>query len=52
LKNGDKAFYLDRDNVDALLFEKDSFEYILSLDKKSFGQYSKETLVQIANSIQ
>lgn len=51
LKNGQKALYLNRDNIDALLFEKNSFEYILSLDKKSFGRNSKETLVQIANSI-
>lgn len=51
LKNGEKALYLDRDNADALMFELDSFEYILILDKKSFGSNSKETLVQIANSI-
>lgn len=51
LKNGTEALYLERENVDALLFEKDSFEYILSIDKKNYIENQKEILKQIANSI-
>ncbi|WP_260983558.1 hypothetical protein [Cytobacillus oceanisediminis] len=51
LHNGSNAKYTNVANFNLLVFERDDWQYILSVDKKASGQVTAEVLVEIANSI-
>lgn len=51
LQNGSNAKYTNVANFNLLVFERDDWQYILSVDKKASGQVTAEVLVEIANSI-
>lgn len=51
LKNGNKAAYIAISGFNVLVFERDSWQYMLSIDKRVSDMVTPEILVQIANSI-
>ncbi|WP_409252681.1 hypothetical protein V1502_01775 [Bacillus sp. SCS-153A] len=51
LKDGSKAVYLDHSGFNVLVFEKDHWQYMLSVNKSVSALMLPGTLVQIANSI-
>jgi hypothetical protein len=51
LHNGSIAKYTNVANFNLLVFDRDGWQYILSVDKKASGQVTEEVLVEIANSI-
>ncbi|CAM3824276.1 hypothetical protein [Mesobacillus thioparans] len=51
LRNGTKAIYTNVTNFNLLVFERDGWQYILSVDKRASDQVTAEVLVKIANSI-
>ncbi|MCM3164536.1 hypothetical protein [Metabacillus litoralis] len=52
LKDGSRAIYSSKiAGVNLLIFEKDDFQYILSINKKVSNQVPTEVLVEIANSV-
>jgi hypothetical protein len=51
LKDGSEAAYLDHSGFNVLVFERDSWQYMLSINKKASDMMLPGTLVQIANSI-
>ncbi|PPA70981.1 hypothetical protein C4B60_09370 [Jeotgalibacillus proteolyticus] len=53
LKNGKNAIYVNDRNVgfNMLVFEKDSWQYMLSIDKGVSDKVTPEILVQLADSI-
>ncbi|WP_421382953.1 hypothetical protein ACOJQI_01765 [Bacillus salacetis] len=52
LKDGNKAVYLNHSGFNVLVFEKGSWQYMLSINKKAADMMLPGTLVQIANSIE
>lgn len=51
LKDGNKASYVKISGFNVLVFNKDNWQYMLSIDKKVEDEVAPETLVKIANSI-
>ncbi|PAV28457.1 hypothetical protein CIL05_16085 [Virgibacillus profundi] len=53
LHDGTEALYFTKalDSFNLLIFEKGSWQYMLSLDKRAADEISPETLMEIANSI-
>ncbi|KAA0541801.1 hypothetical protein FZW96_21585 [Bacillus sp. BGMRC 2118] len=51
LKNGQKADYIVVSGIRALVFEKDGWQYRLSIDRRLMNKVIPEVLVEIANSI-
>ncbi|MGN7943181.1 hypothetical protein [Virgibacillus sp. 6R] len=51
LKNGNEAAYMAISGFNVLVFERDSWQYMLSIDKRVSDMVTPEVLVQIANSI-
>ncbi|WP_316572063.1 hypothetical protein [Neobacillus sp. YIM B06451] len=51
LKNGNEAKYMNFSGFNLLVFERDNWQYIFSVDKRVSDKVTPETLVQIANSI-
>ncbi|WP_139378366.1 hypothetical protein [Mesobacillus jeotgali] len=51
LKNGTKAIYTCVTTFNLLVFERDGWQYILSIDKRAANKVTTEKLVEIANSI-
>ncbi|WLD94639.1 hypothetical protein [Alkalihalobacillus sp. AL-G] len=51
LKNGNEAVYTNISGFNVLVFERGSWQYMLSINKKVSDKVSPEILVQIANSI-
>ncbi len=52
LKNGDKAKFISvSESFEALVFERDNWQYILNIPKRISEKVSPEMLVEIANSI-
>lgn len=51
LQNGSNAQYINVANFNLLVFEREAWQYILSVDKKASGQVTAEVLVEIANSV-
>lgn len=51
LKDGNEAVYLDHSGFHVLVFEKECWQYTLSINKKVSELMLPGTLVQIANSI-
>lgn len=51
LKNGTTATYMKISGFNVLAFERDNWQYMLSIDKRVSNTVTPETLVDIANSI-
>lgn len=51
LKNGNQAAYMEVSGFNVLVFERDNWQYMLSIDKRVSDKVTPEILVQIANSI-
>lgn len=51
LKDGNKASYVITRTSNLLIFEKDNWQYMLSIDKRISGKVTPQTIVEIANSI-
>lgn len=51
LKNGEHAMYMTISGFNVLVFEKDDWQYMLSIDKSVSDKVTPEYLVEIANSI-
>lgn len=51
LKNGSDATFMNISDFSVLVFERDNWQYMLSVDKRVSDMVGVETLVQIANSI-
>ena len=51
LKNGNEAKYMEYRSFGALVFERDNWQYMLSIDKRISDKVTPEILVEIANSI-
>ncbi|MCC3357076.1 hypothetical protein [Bacillus sp. REN16] len=51
LKNGNAAKYMEYRSFGALVFERDNWQYMLSIDKRISNKVTPEVLVEIANSI-
>lgn len=51
LKNDNKATFMSISSFNVLVFERDNWQYILSIDKKTADKVTPEKLVEIANSI-
>ncbi|EDL62775.1 hypothetical protein [Bacillus sp. SG-1] len=51
LKDGNEAVYLDHSGFNVLVFEKENWQYMLSINKKVSELMLPGTLVKIANSI-
>ncbi|MGE7688046.1 hypothetical protein ACQKMI_02440 [Lysinibacillus sp. NPDC097214] len=51
LKNGIVATYMTISGFNVLVFERDNFQYMLSIDKRVSNKVTPETLIDIANSI-
>jgi len=51
LKNGERAMYMPISGFYVLVFEKDEWQYMLSINKKVSDKVTPEHLVDIANSI-
>jgi hypothetical protein len=51
LQDGNEAVYLNHSGFNVLIFEKDNWQYMLSINKRSSELMLPGTLVQIANSI-
>lgn len=51
LKNGNDASYMNISGFNVLVFERDNWQYMLSVSKRVSDKVTPETLVQIANSI-
>ncbi len=51
LKNGHVAIYMAISGINALVFKRDGWQYMLSIDKRISNVVTPEVLVDIANSI-
>lgn len=51
LKNGSAATYMTISGFNVLVFERDDWQYMLSIDKRVSDKVTPETLIDIANSI-
>lgn len=51
LKNGNLATYMSISGFNTLVFDRDNWQYMLSIDKRLSNLVPPETLVEIANSI-
>ncbi|MFF2177395.1 hypothetical protein ACFVT8_13110 [Lysinibacillus sp. NPDC058147] len=51
LKNGSVATYMTISGFNVLVFERDDWQYMLSIDKRVSDKVTPETLIDIANSI-
>ncbi|MCM3164736.1 hypothetical protein [Metabacillus litoralis] len=51
LKNENRATYMTISGFNVLVFDKDNWQYMLSIDKRASDKVTAENLVQIANSI-
>lgn len=51
LENKNEATYLNISGFNVLVFERDYWQYMLSVDKRVSKQVTPEILVEIANSI-
>jgi hypothetical protein len=51
LKNGIEAKYMEYRSFGALVFERDNWQYRLSIDKRNSDRVTPEVLAEIANSI-
>jgi hypothetical protein len=51
LKNKNEATYMNISGFNGLVFERDNWQYMLSVDKRVSEQVTPEILVEIANSI-
>ncbi|MDE5416069.1 hypothetical protein [Alkalihalobacterium chitinilyticum] len=52
LKNGNEAKYINvSESIEALVFEKDNWQYMLSIPKKISDKVTPEMLVEVADSI-
>lgn len=51
LKNGNDAIYTDVSGFNLFVFERDGWQYIMSIDKKVSEQVTRDVFVEIANSI-
>jgi hypothetical protein len=51
LKNGNDAIYTNVSGFNLLVFERDGWQYILSIDKRVSEQVTPAVFVEIANSI-
>lgn len=51
LKNDNKATYMNISSFNVLVFDKDNWQYMLSIDKRVSDKVTPEILVEIANSI-
>ncbi|GIN87554.1 hypothetical protein J6TS2_39400 [Heyndrickxia sporothermodurans] len=51
LKNGNDATYMDISGFNVLVFERDNWQYVLSIDNRVCNKITPKTLVQIADSI-
>ncbi|MBT2695709.1 hypothetical protein [Bacillus sp. ISL-55] len=51
LENGNEAIYTNVSGFNLLVFERDGWQYILSIDKRVAEQVTPDVLVEIANSI-
>ena len=51
LNNGSEATYMAISGFNVLVFEKDDWQYMLSIDKRASDKVTPQTLVEIANSI-
>ncbi|WP_240338360.1 hypothetical protein [Peribacillus alkalitolerans] len=51
LRDGNKASYLKIFGFNLLVFNKDNFQYVLSIDKRIENEVTPENLVEIANSM-
>ncbi|GAM12393.1 hypothetical protein [Mesobacillus selenatarsenatis] len=50
LKNGNDAIYTDVSGFNLLVFERDGWQYILSIDKRVSNRVPTDVFVEIANS--
>lgn len=51
LKNGNEATYMTISGFYVLVFVRDNWQYMLSIDKRVSDKVTVETLLDIANSI-
>lgn len=51
LNDGNKASYLNISGFNVLVFKKENWQYMLSIDKRVSDKVTPQTLVEIANSI-
>ncbi|WP_412762186.1 DUF4367 domain-containing protein [Priestia megaterium] len=51
LKDGQPAHYIENSGSGMIVFEKDNWQYMLSIDKRVSKQVSIQSLIEIANSI-
>jgi hypothetical protein len=51
LRNGNDAKYIEISGFNVLVFERDNWQYMISIDKRVSNTVTLEMLVEIANSI-
>jgi len=51
LNDGSKAIYLELRYFSVLLFDKNKWQYMLSIDNRASDKVTPETLIKIANSL-